>query len=151
MLSFQTSVRNQADYKNTRAHRHTGYSETDKRRWRFLTLHLSAEKTCCPLKRNFLKQDTWTKLSCFFFLLCPPITACGALWKPWPGFLQALWQAWASSLFTSDKEGRGRRCFCLPRWEGRRRRWESREKESGMLAGKGEDVQQCGSEGVIVG
>ena len=53
----------------------TGYSQTNKCRWRFLTLHLSAEKTCCPLKCNFLKQDTWTKLGRVFL----PSSGCPLL------------------------------------------------------------------------
>ena len=51
---------------NTHIHRNMGCSQTDKWRWRFLTLHLNEKKTCCPLKCNFLKQDTWTKLCCVF-------------------------------------------------------------------------------------
>lgn len=104
-ISFKKKTRMYCN--NTHVRRQTGYSQTYKCRWRFLTPHLSAEKTCCPLKCNFLKQDTWIKMGRVFFLLCPPITARRALWKLRPGFPQALWQAWASSLFFSDKGGGG--------------------------------------------
>lgn len=110
---------------------------------------LECKKDLLPFKTQFPDTRHMDQIvPCFF----PPLPAYYCSWssvKALASFPQALWQAWASSLFSSDKEGRGWQCFCLPVWEGRRRRrrWESRKKEGGMLEGKGEDVQQCGNGG----
>lgn len=125
-------------WNNTCAHAHRVFPKKKKKcKWRFLTLRLSAKKDLLPFKMQFPETRHMHQIGPFppTPLPCLPVSARRALWKPRPGFLQALWQAWASSLFFSDKEegcgGGGGRVFCLPVWEGMRKR-RRRERIGGV-------------------
>lgn len=137
-------------YNNTHVHRNIGYSKTDKWRRRFLTLHLSEKKTCCPLKCNFLKQDTWTKLCCVFSSSARLLLLVELCESPGQAFRRHFGKhehpVYFSRIRRGGRGGWRRRwwCFCLPVWEARGRRrgrkgGVDRQKEGGMLEGKEED------------
>lgn len=76
---------------------------------------LECKKDLLPFKTQFPETRHMDQIvPCFFFLLCLPITARGALWKPWPAFRRHFGKHEHPVYFPRIRRGGGGSVFVCP-------------------------------------